>query len=69
MCSSSIACGDRAPPAVWPQPQPPSVARPLEEPVDSEPAEPAPAEPASRPSGAESEPDAEPVDAEPPGVR
>jgi len=29
MAGLTLGCGDRSPPAVWPQPEPPSLARPL----------------------------------------
>jgi hypothetical protein len=43
-----LGCGDRAPPAVWPEPQPPSLARPLPPPAD-ETATGSPAAPADAP--------------------
>jgi len=29
LCAGSIACGDRSPPALWPEPLPPALAEPI----------------------------------------
>ena len=65
--ASGMGCGDRSPPALWPEPPPPTLARPIGVDIDAQrkPAEPTEPDEAEPDEPDEIEPDAAPVAVEP----